>query len=182
MKITYPECQIEISVDEVIELNNYYEENKPVITCSPLELQGLKPVDFKHFGLTEESQKWLEETLKDSLGKLHKQLLDDTNPNRHGDGIVPLIKEKPLPDFDPSQQREDDPLAGVSFEDPAPEPETEEEPAPTYEPGGIIGDGNPSQSGERIIPGGLPAAMKEALKHPPSKYRQHDSTIARKNL
>lgn len=161
MKITYPECQIEISVDEVIELNNYYEENKPVITFRPPELQGLKPVDSKHFGLTEESKKWLEETLKDSLGKLHKRLLDDTDPNRHGDGIEHLIHEEPAPE---SQD---------------PELEPEEDPTPTFEPGGIIGDGSPSQSGERIIPGGLPAAVKEALKHPhvvKTKGRNPEST------
>lgn len=124
MKITYPECQIEISVGEVIELNNYYEEQKTVITCRPPELQGLKPVDFKHFGLTEESKKWLEETLKGSLGKLHKQLLDSTDPNRHGDGIEHLIHEEPAPE---SQD---------------PELEPEEDPTPTFEPGGIISSGD----------------------------------------
>lgn len=123
MKITYPECQIEISVDEVIELNNYYEENKPVITCSPPELQGLEPVDFDKFRLNVKDKEWLEETLKDSLGKLHKQLLDSTDPNRHGDGIVHLIHEEPAPE---SQD---------------PELEPEEDPTPTFEPGGIIGEG-----------------------------------------
>lgn len=143
MKITYPECQIEISVEEVIELNNYYEENKPVITCSPPELQGLKPVDFKHFGLTEESQKWLEETLKDSLGKLHKQLLDDTNPNRHGDGIVHLIHEEP------------------ATESQNPELYPEEDPTPTFEPGGIIGEGESEPEGEKVIR--MSKEMKKAI-------------------
>lgn len=120
MKITYPECQIEISVDEVIELNNYYEEQKTVITCRPPELHGLNPVDFDKFRLNIKDKEWLEETLKDSLGKLHKQLLDRTDPNRHGHGIEHLIHEEPAPE---SQD---------------PELEPEEAPTPTFEPGGII--------------------------------------------
>lgn len=105
MKITYPECQIEISVDEVIELNNYYEEQKTVITCRPPELHGLNPVDFDKFRLNVKDKEWLEETLKDSLGKLHKQLLDSTDPNRHGDGIEHLIHEEPAPESqDPEHQ------------------------------------------------------------------------------
>ena len=39
-------------VDEVIELNNYYEKQKPVITCRPPELHGLNPVDFDKFRLS----------------------------------------------------------------------------------------------------------------------------------
>ena len=93
MKITYPECQIEISVDEVIELNNYYEEQKTVITGRPPELHGLNPVDFDKFRLNVKDKEWMEKTLKDSLGKLHKQLLDSTDPNRHGDGIEHLIHD-----------------------------------------------------------------------------------------
>lgn len=143
MKITYPECQIEISVDEVIELNNYYEENKPVITCRPPELHGLKPVDYKHFGLTEEAKKWLEETLKENIGKLHKQLLDSTDPNRHGDGIEHLIHEEPAPE---SQD---------------PELEPEEDPTPTFEPGGIIGEGESEPEGEKVIR--ISKEMKKAI-------------------
>ena len=154
MKITYPECQIEISVDEVIELNNYYEENKPVITCSPTELQGLKPVDSKHFGLTEESKKWLEDTLKDSLGKLHKRLLDDTDPNRHGEGIVHLIHEEPEPKPYPKEEE-------TAPESQDPELEPEEDPTPTFEPGGIIGEGESEPEGEKVIR--MSKEMKKAI-------------------
>lgn len=145
MKITYPECQIEISVDEVIELNNYYEENKPVITCSPPELHGLNPVDFDKFRLNVKDKEWLEETLKDSLGKLHKQLLDSTDPNRHGDGdgIEHLIHEEPAPE---SQD---------------PELEPEEDPKPTFEPGGIIGEGESEPEGEKVIR--MSKEMKKAI-------------------
>ncbi len=124
MKITYPECQIEISVDEVIELNNYYEEQKTVITCRPPELHGLNPVDFDKFRLNVKDKEWQEETLKDRLGKLHKQLLDITDPNHHGDGIEHLIHEESAPE---SQD---------------PEREPEEDPTPTFEPGGIISSGD----------------------------------------
>lgn len=162
MKITYPECQVEISVDEVIELNNYYEEQKSVITCRFPELHGLNPVDFDKFRLNVKDKEWLEETLKDSLVKLHKQLLEQTDPSRHGEGIASIIQEEPAPETK-------DPLAGVSFDDPEPEPKPyplEEEPAPTFEPGGIIGDGERSPIREGVRPGGLPAAVQEALKHP----------------
>lgn len=143
MKITYPECQIEISVDEVIELNNYYEEQKTVITCRPPELQGLEPVDFDKFRINVKDKEWLEETLKDSLGKLHKQLLDSTDPNRHGDGIEHLIHEEPAPE---SQD---------------PEPEPEEDPTPTFEPGGIIGEGESEPEGEKVIR--MSKEMKKAI-------------------
>lgn len=143
MKITYPECQIEISVDEVIELNNYYEEQKTVITCRPPELHGLNPVDFDKFRLNVKDKEWLEETLKDSLGKLHKQLLDSTDPNRHGDGIEHLIHEEPAPE---SQD---------------PELEPEEDPTPTFEPGGIIGEGESEPEGEKVIR--MSKEMKKAI-------------------
>lgn len=145
MKITYPECQIEISVDEVIELNNYYEEQKTVITCRPPELHGLNPVDFDKFSLNVKDKEWLEETLKDSLGKLHKQLLDSTDPNRHGDGdgIEHLIHEEPAPE---SQD---------------PELEREEDPTPTFEPGGIIGEGESEPEGEKVIR--MSKEMKKAI-------------------
>ena len=145
MKITYPECQIEISVDEVIELNNYYEEQKTVITCRPPELHGLNPVDFDKLRLNVKDKEWLEETLKDSLGKLHKQLLDSTDPNRHGDGdgIEHLIHEEPAPE---SQD---------------PEREPEEDPTPTFEPGGIIGEGESEPEGEKVIR--MSKEMKKAI-------------------
>lgn len=143
MKITYPECQIEISVDEVIELNNYYEEQKTVITCRPPELHGLNPVDFDKFRLNVKDKEWLEETLKDSLGKLHNQLLDSTDPNRHGDGIEHLIHEEPAPE---SQD---------------PELEPEEDPTPTFEPGGIIGEGESEPEGEKVIR--MSKEMKKAI-------------------
>lgn len=145
MKITYPECQIEISVDEVIELNKHYEIQ---IQCLPTELHGLKPVNSIHFGLTENAKRWLEETVHDSLAKLSQQLLDSTDPNRHGDGFVQLIHEEPEPVPYPKEE------------------EPKEDPAPTFEPGGIIGDGDISPEGEGVRPGGLPAAVQEALKHP----------------
>lgn len=143
MKITYPECQIDISVDEVIELNNYYEEQKTVITYRPPELHGLNPVDFDKFRLNVKDKEWLEETLKDSLGQLHKQLLDSTDPNRHGDGIEHLIHEEPAPE---SQD---------------PELEPEEDPTPTFEPGGIIGEGESEPEGEKVIR--MSKEMKKAI-------------------
>lgn len=143
MKITYPECQIEISVDEVIELNNYYEEQKTVITCRPPELHGLNPVDFDKFRLNVKDKEWLEETLKDSLGKLHNQLLDSTDPNRHGDGIEHLIHEEP------------------ATESQDPELEPEEDPTPTFEPGGIIGEGESEPEGEKVIR--MSKEMKKAI-------------------
>lgn len=157
MKITYPECQIEISVDEVIELNNYYEENKPVITCRPPELHGLNPVDFDKFRLNVKDKEWMEETLKDCLGKLYKQLLDSTDPNRHGDGdgIEHLIHEEPAPE---SQD---------------PELEPEEDHTPSFEPGGFVPE-NPNEGrlveGETVKKGvGLPEPVKKALKEKQTK-------------
>lgn len=143
MKITYPECQIEISVDEVIELNNYYEEQKTVITGRPPELHGLNPVDFDKFRLNVKDKEWMEKTLKDSLGKLHKQLLDSTDPNRHGDGIEHLIHEEPAPE---SQDQEREP---------------EEDPTPTFEPGGIISEGESEPEGEKVIR--MSKEMKKAI-------------------
>lgn len=161
MKITYPECQIEISVDEVIELNNYYEEQKTVITCRPPELHGLNPVDFDKFRLNVKDKEWLEETLKDSLGKLHKQLLDSTDPNRHGDGIEHLIHEEPAPE---SQD---------------PELEPEEAPTPTFEPGGIIGEGESEPEGEKVIR--MSKEMKKAIvKKTPYVGRKKPSGKAKK--
>jgi len=165
MTITYPECQIELEVDEAIELMDYMERKEPVIQCRPPELHGLDPVEFKHFGLDDDAKKWLEETVQDSFNKIHQQLLEQTDPNRHGDGILPLIKEEPLPEFDPTQQREDDPLAGVSFEDPNPEPD--------FEPGGFVPE-NPNEGhlveGETVKKGvGLPEPVKKALKEKQTK-------------
>ena len=65
MTITYPECQIELEVDEAIELMDYMERKEPVIQCLPPELHGLDPVEFKHFGLDDDAKKWLEETVQD---------------------------------------------------------------------------------------------------------------------
>ena len=33
MKITYPECQIEISTEEVIDLLDYFEDRQPKVEC-----------------------------------------------------------------------------------------------------------------------------------------------------
>jgi hypothetical protein len=140
MKITYPEFQLEISVDELIELNDHYETQ---IQCLPPELPGLKPVDFKHFGLIEEAKKWMDETLKDSIKKINEQLLAATDPARRGAGLVPLIKEDP---------------------EPIPYPQQEEDPAPTYEPGGIIGNGESQVEGEKVLQmHTLPEPVKKAI-------------------
>lgn len=107
MKITYPECQVEITAEElitVIDRLSLYSAGASLVKAIEDIKINLRPEDFP----------------------------------QDGDGEAP--EPKPYP--------------------------SEEEPAPTYEPGGIIGDSSPSQSGERIIPGGLPAAVKEALKHP----------------
>lgn len=143
MKITYPECQIEIDVDEFIELNDYYEELKAV--WSPPELHGINPVDFDKFRLNVKDKEWLVEALKDSFGKLHKHLLDSTDPNtnRHGDGIVHLIHKEPA----------------LKSQDPELEPE--EDPTPTFEPGGIIGEGESEPEGEKVIR--MSKEMKKAV-------------------
>lgn len=137
MKITYPEFQLEISVDELIELNDHYETQ---IQCLPPELPGLKPVDFKHFGLTEEAKEWLEETLKENIKKINEQMLAATDPARRGAGLVPHIKEDPKP---------------------VPYPQDEEYQAPTYEPGGIVGNGESEPSGEKVVR--LPKEMQRAI-------------------
>jgi hypothetical protein len=128
MKITYPECQVEITAEELItvidRLNLYSAGARLVKAIEEIKI-NLRPEDFP----------------------------------QDGDGEAP--EPKPYP--------------------------KEEEPTPTYEPGGIIGDGNSSKSGEGILPAGLPAAVKEALKHPHVvrtkceafngvKGRKHEST------
>lgn len=151
MKITYPEFQLEISVDELIELNDHYE---PQIQWRPPELQGLKPVDFKHFGLTEEAKEWLEETLKGSIKKINEQMLAATDPARRGAGLVPHIKEDP---------------------EPVPYPQDEEAPAPTYEPGGIVGNGESQVEGEKVMQmHTMPEPVKKAVaKEKPKKKKTH---------
>ena len=153
MKITYPEFQLEISVDELIELNDHYE---PQIQCRPQELQGLKPVDFKHFGLTEEAKEWLEETLKGSIKKINEQMLAATDPARRGAGLVPHIKEDP---------------------EPVPYPQDEEDPAPTYEPGGIVGNGESQVEGEKVVQmHTMPEPVKKAAaKEKPKKKKTRRS-------
>lgn len=134
MKITYPECQIEISVDEVIALDKHFENTKPEIHIShPTEfstrlakvVESLPKFDGEFFKRIHLSN--LRRMEEEERKRVH-DLFDETDLNLRGDGILPLIKENPLPKFDPDQEREDDPLAGVSFDDP------EHQPAPVPYP------------------------------------------------
>ena len=55
MKITYPECQIEVSAKELIALMDYKEKNKPIITYKPDILSVFKEARdaMKNFRITD---------------------------------------------------------------------------------------------------------------------------------
>ena len=68
MKITYPECQIEISTEEVIDLLDYFEDREPKIECRHgfSHLNYKKPELYKP-EISEEVKKEIEESLREYL-------------------------------------------------------------------------------------------------------------------
>lgn len=128
MKITYPECQIEIDVDEFIELMDYMERSKPKVEIRH-DFGPLKMPEIQKFEISEDTKKMIDETIRDHLKNVCQKLLEQTDPNRHGEGILPSIVESMKErKHESTEKKEDDPLDGVSFEDP------EHQPAPVPYP------------------------------------------------
>ena len=102
MKITYPECQIEISTEEFIDLLDYFEDREPKIECrhefGPLNYK--KPELHKPI-ISEEDKKEIDELMQKHFQESNLQLLRQTDPTRRGEGIEPLITKSPAPEFEP---------------------------------------------------------------------------------
>lgn len=121
MKITYPECQVEISTDEVIDLLDYFEDRQPKVECRA-DLRPLKIPEIKipQIEIDEDTKKMVEELIKTDLPKvnekLKRQLLEQTDPNRKGEGIVPLIQKVPISEFEPGGFVPENPDEGCLIE------------------------------------------------------------------
>ncbi|MBQ8958085.1 MAG: hypothetical protein IJ057_06240 [Bacteroidales bacterium] len=101
MKITYPECQIEISTDEVIDLLDYFEDRQPKVECrEDFNHLNIKRPELHIPEISEEAKKEIEETIQKYMRERGSQLLKETDPNRKGEGIVPLIQKEPIPEFE----------------------------------------------------------------------------------
>lgn len=68
MKITYPECQIEISTDEVIDLLDYFEDRQPKVECrQDIGHLNIKLPELHRPEISEEDKKEIEESLRKYL-------------------------------------------------------------------------------------------------------------------
>lgn len=102
MKITYPECQIEISTEEFIDLMDYFEDREPKVECR----HRFGPLNYKKPELhipviSEEDKKEIDELMQKHFQESNLQLLRQTDPTRKGEGIEPLITKNPATEFEP---------------------------------------------------------------------------------
>ena len=117
MKITYPECQIEISTDEVIDLLDYFEDRQPKIECrQDIGHLDVKTPEIHKPEISEEAKKEIEETMQKYFREKCHKLLEQTDPKRKGEGIAPLIEKKPIPEFDPGGIVPENPDEGCLIE------------------------------------------------------------------
>ncbi len=102
MTITYPECQIEMEVDEAIELLDYFERKEPKTEIRQdfghLKIPQRNPCPFE---ISEEVKIEINELMQKHLQESKLQLLRQTDPTRSGEGIEPLITKSPAPEFEP---------------------------------------------------------------------------------
>lgn len=102
MTITYPECQIEMEVDEAIELLDYFERKEPKTEIRQdfghLKIPQGIPCPFE---ISEEVKIEINELMQKHLQESKLQLLRQTDPTRSGEGIEPLITKSPAPEFEP---------------------------------------------------------------------------------
>lgn len=70
MKITYPECQIEISVDEVIDLLDYFEDRQPKVECrQDIGHLNMKLPELHIPEISEETKKEIEELIEKHMAE-----------------------------------------------------------------------------------------------------------------
>ena len=76
MKITYPECQIDISTDEVIDLLDYFEDRQPKVECR----QDIGHLNMK---LPELHKPKISEETKKEIEEMMRKYFEERTPTRH---------------------------------------------------------------------------------------------------
>ena len=103
MKITYPECQIEISTDEVIDLLDYFEDRQPKVECrQDIGHLNIKLPELHRPEISEETKKEIEELME-------KYFVERTSARKDE---IPNESPQPEAEHDPQPEPKPYPQSG----------------------------------------------------------------------